>query len=302
MNYNNPFYYPLYNGRYPYFENFSPLDKPPTLYSILNAHINFGSDTYVKTGDLAAAGRTFVFDFNYTLSEEINKEDFEELFIDHFLERRIGFETFNSFKIHLRAKLREILPYYNTLFDALADLKIIYNDTYMETLKDTVQDEFTETLDRDGTSETVTDGTKTETGTIGTAGNETHTGTDTVHTQDYTKFSDTPQNQLSNVTQNKYMTDYTDRDTTNTETRNLADSHTQTQTFNKNYGDDTTVSGSLTDDYRKENARTTSHEYTKNYMKPFANQMENYQKYLETKQSILTLLLNDLEDLFLLIY
>jgi len=289
MNY-NPYLFPFYFSGYPYFENFSPVDKPPTLYSILNAKLNFEADEQTKISDLATAGRSFVFDFTYNLSSEISKSDFETLFIDHFLERRIGFETFNSFKIHLRAKLREILPYYNKLFDSMADLSIIYNDTYSETLTDTITEEAQELMDRDLTSRDVTAGTKTDTGTI------THTGTDGIVSNSKTKFSDTPQGVLTNVDQDRYLTDYTNQSNDSTETKNLTD------TFNKSYGDNTTVTGTDTDDYQKDNTRSVTHEYTKEYEKPFSNQLENYQKYLETKQSILTLLLNDLEDLFLLIY
>lgn len=289
MNY-NPDLFPFYYSGYPYFENFSPVDKPPTLYSILNAKLNFQAEVQIKISDFSSEGRSFVFDFNYVLSSEISKPDFETLFIDHFLERRIGFETFNNFKIHLRAKLREILPYYNKLFDSLADLKIIYNDSYSESLTDTITEESQEVLDRDLTARNVTEGTKTDKGTI------THTGTDGIVSNSKTKFSDTPQGVLTNVDQDRYLTDYTNQNNDSTETKNLTD------TFNKSYGDNTTVTGANTDDYQKDNTRIVTHEYTKEYEKPFSNQLENYQKYLETRHSILTLLLNDLEDLFLLIY
>lgn len=274
MNYNNPFYYPLYNGRYPYFENYTPVDKPPTLYSVLNAYINHNSETYTKTGELAAACRGFVFDFSYTLSSGITKAEFEELFIDRFLERRIGFETFNSFKIHLRAKLREILPYYNKLLDSLADLSVIYDDEYTRTYTESSTSEGQETLDRDTTGRTVKDNDSTT--------SETTTGTSK------TKFSDTPQNQLSNVEQNKYMTDYTDVATGGTSSGSGTI--------------DETVNSTGTDDYTKDNTLETTKEISDVSTRPFANRMENYQKYLETKQSILTLLFNDLDELFFQIY
>ena len=286
--YYNPLFY--YDNFYPYFENYTPVDKPPTLYSFINASLNFGQTEKVSISDFAAQGRSLIFDFDYTLSTQITKADFEKLFIDHFLERRIGFETLLSFKIHLRSKLREILPYYNKLLDSLADLAIIYNEEYTKEIEEEISEEGEETLDRDTLNTIVTDGDKTETGTV------TFTGTDGNTIATATKFSDTPQGQLQYVANDNYLTDYTLQNVNETETKNLTD------TYNKAYGDDTTVTNTGADDYTKNSEKGVTRGYTETVTKTLPNQLENYQKYMETKESILTLILKDLEDLFLLVY
>ena len=72
---------------------------PPTLYRILNSRLNFDVDEEDKTKirDLAKNGREYIFDFTYPLSTHVIKEDFEVSIINHFLMRRIGYETMTSF-------------------------------------------------------------------------------------------------------------------------------------------------------------------------------------------------------------
>lgn len=94
-------------------------DKPPTLYSLLESIVNYGKDDKQKIKDLAKYGRSTIFDFDYPLSNYINKEKFETMILNHFLMRRIGFETFTAFQIQLNVKLNEIMPVYNKMFDSL---------------------------------------------------------------------------------------------------------------------------------------------------------------------------------------
>ena len=169
---------------YPYFENHMPLMLPPTLLSILNSYCNYGKKIRVPILDLSRESRTMVFDFSYPLSSYINKEEFEIMFLDHFLDRRIGQETFTAFKLHLRSKLREIMPDYNQLFDALGNkISMLSGDGYTKTYTER-EDELTE-----------------QTG-------ETNTKTESEGSADR-RFSDTPQGQLVNVREGAYLTDYT---------------------------------------------------------------------------------------------
>lgn len=102
-------------------------EKPPTVYTILESIVNYGKDEKTKIKDLAKEGRTTIFDFDYPLSSNINKEDFESMILNHFLMRRIGFETVTAFRIQLNVKLNEIMPLYNKMFDALENWNI-FND------------------------------------------------------------------------------------------------------------------------------------------------------------------------------
>lgn len=94
-------------------------EKPPTIYAILNSIVNFDAEEKTKIKDLASEGHETIFNFNYPLSSKVNKADFEILILNHYMMRRIGFETVTAFQIMLSSKLNEIMPMYNKLFDAL---------------------------------------------------------------------------------------------------------------------------------------------------------------------------------------
>lgn len=105
----------------------SNCEKPPTVYAILESIVNYGKDEKTKIKDLAKEGRTTIFDFDYPLSNKISKQDFECMILNHFLMRRIGFETVTAFRIQLNVKINEIMPLYNKMFDAISNWNI-FND------------------------------------------------------------------------------------------------------------------------------------------------------------------------------
>ena len=201
---------------------FPDYDLPPTIYSILKSYVYY-DDTQPKIKDLASTGRKNIFDFDYPLSEHVEKEDFEVMILNHFLMRRIGYDTVTAFKIALNVKLNEIMPIYNKLFDAL-DGWNIFNDgeRVVETGENTIENETTTTSDR--------------------------------------RYSDTPQQQLSNVRDGKYITDY------NYDTDNLNSSSTGS--------DSRTIT------------RTPS------------DKIKVYKEFIENKKSIMTMIFEDLDSLF----
>lgn len=142
--------------------------KPPTVYAILNSIANYGKMDYTKIRDLSKACHDKIFDFDYDLSDKINKDQFEIDILNHFMEMRIGFDTVTSFQLHLENKLHEILPYYNTLFDAIADYSL-FNDG--ELIKRNLESD--------------------------TNGNSTND----------MRYSKYPQNQLSDISDGNYVTD-----------------------------------------------------------------------------------------------
>lgn len=96
-------------------------DKPPTLYALMESIVNYGKEDKTKIKDLPKVSRETIFDFKYPLSTKINKEEFETNILKHFIQRRIGCETFTAWQIELDAKLNEIMPKYNILFDSIAN-------------------------------------------------------------------------------------------------------------------------------------------------------------------------------------
>ena len=208
---------------------------PPTLYALLNSIVNFGEEEKTKIKDLAAAGRSEIFDFDYPLTTNIDKEDFEVLILNHFLMRRIGYETLTAFKIALDVKINEIMPIYNKMFDML-DGWNIFNDG--EVVNRSVSDSGTNSLNNITSSTNTSD----------------------------RRYSDTPQQQLSNVRDGKYITDY-------------------------NYDQDT---GSVSSSAAGSDSRTTLESITRSPN----DKMKLYKEFIENKKSIYTMIFEDLDVLF----
>ena len=200
---NNPYFFNIFIPPIP-----CDYDIPPTVYSILNSYVNFDNPVKVKISDLAKTGRGVFFDFDYDLTENVDKETFETIILNHFLMRRIGYETVTAFKIALLVKLNEIMPKYNILFDSIHGWDL-FNDG--------------ETLTRSESTNTSSSSTSQA------AGNNTSDR----------RFSNTPQNEISNVRDGKYVTEYNyDTDTTATST-NANDSSTgqRIETIHRNRDD-----------------------------------------------------------------
>ena len=162
-------------------------DAPQTLYSIMNSICNFGAEEKTNIYGLASGARSTIFDFEYPLSTHVDKEEFEILILKHFIMRRIGFETPTAFKLALEVKLNEIMPLYNKLFDALDGWELFNSGENI-------------------TRVTTDNGSNTLNNTI-TANN--------TNTSDR-RNSNVPQNQLSDIQNGTYMTDYNlDTDTSN---------------------------------------------------------------------------------------
>lgn len=168
----------FYNFFMPYIPN--NCDKPPTVYSVLNAIVNGDKDDeddYTKIKDLAKEGRSTIFDFYYPLTETIDREYFECMILNHYMTRRIGFQTVTNFKLHLNVKLNAIMPKYNVLFDNYANII-------------------------NGSTITKQGGENSNTNQKSSNENKTKNTTDN-------KYSDTPQGQINDVQDETYLTDYT---------------------------------------------------------------------------------------------
>lgn len=200
----NPYYFLL-----PYFP--PDIEKPPTLYAILNSIVNGDKnyDDYSKIPDLAKEAHETIFNFEYPLSKYIDKDLFEIQILNHFIMRRIGFETVTAFQIQLNSKLNEIMPLYNKMFDALENWSI-FDDG--------------ETTIREGFENKTNESNNTSNNTL-----KNETDTENVDIQDR-RFSDTPQNKLQNIRDGRYVTNY-NYDTIN---NNSHDTSTSNGTSNSN--------------------------------------------------------------------
>ena len=170
----NPFLYPLMFPRIP-----KDNPKPPTIYQILVAIVNYGKEEITGTRNLAREGRYKIFDFGYPLTDKISKEEFETMILNKFMMRRIGFETITAFKIQLCVKLNEIMPMYNKMFDFLDGWDIF-------------KDGEVTTRDKDYN---------------GSSNINSNVNVNSNNTSDR-RNSELPQDELDNIKDGKYMTNY----------------------------------------------------------------------------------------------
>lgn len=208
-------------------------NKPPTIYFLLESIVNYGKDDKTKIKDLASAGRTRIFNFDYPLSSNIDKATFETNILNHYLMRRIGAETFTAFQINLNAKLNEIMPIYNMMFDSLNGVNLLNDSTT-----------------RSGTDNSSTNSNLNNSAT----------------TISDKRYSDTPQNKLTNVQDGSYVTEY-------------------------NYDTNTDSSQSQG---TSQNART----YSETVVKSPSNKITNLKEFQKEIKSIYSLIYDDLDDLF----
>ena len=190
-------------------------EKPPTVYTILESIVNYGKDDKTKIKNLAKEGRTTIFDFDYPLSSNINKEDFESMILNHFLMRRIGFETVTAFRIQLNVKLNEIMPLYNKMFDALENWNI-FNDG--------------ETTKRYGTDNRTIEATGETENTL-----ENESTTNSSETSDR-RNSELPQNQLELLRDGSYVSNY-NYDQNNAESKDNSTSNGKSNSKNNTKDD-----------------------------------------------------------------
>ena len=214
-------------------------DLPPTLKSLMNSICNYGKEEKTNIYNLAKGSRETIFNFDYPLSDKVNREDFEIMILNHYIHRRIGFDTPTEFRIALNVKLNEIMPRYNKLFDML-DGWDLYNDG-----------EVTTRVQTDNGSNTL---------------NNTINANDTNISD--RRNSNVPQNELEDVQNGSYMTDYN---------------------YDTNTDSNTTVSNTSGN-----NSNTTNETITRSP----SDKIRIYKEFMENVNNIYSLIFKDLDSLF----
>ena len=258
---------PYNNTIYPFFVPFIPpyCDKPPTLYTILESIVNGTKkpDDYTKIKDLAKEGRSTIFNFEYPLTQYISNEKFETMILNHFLMRRIGFDTVTAFRIQLDVKLNEIMPLYNKMFDSLENWNI-FNDGEMTI--------------RRGTDNKVSENSSSKS-TSNSNSITNNTSSSSTATSDR-RYSDTPQNKLENVRDGSYVTNYGYDTDSNSNTGSSSSSGTSTGT------ETTTDQG------------TNDTEYEETITKTPGDKIAILKEMQENIKSIYTMIFDELDSLF----
>ena len=176
--------------------------RPPLLCDLLNSLVNFTKpeNEKVKLSQIPTAAAPLVFDFEYPLSSNVDKTKFESMILKKFYTRRIGYETYTAWKMQLDVKLNEIMPVYNKLFDSMLNWNL-FNDG----------ENYTRTINNE--SETSTSAQNNVTNTR--------------------KFSNLPQNEINDIENNSYMTDYTKENNSGTSSGSGKGSSDTVETYKK---------------------------------------------------------------------
>ena len=180
---------------------------PPTLYSIMQSLVNYDINEPSKIKDMWQKAREYIFNFDYVLTNNVSRETFEHNILNHYLMRRINYDTVTLFQIMLENKLSEILPKYNMLWDSLNGWDIFKSGT---------------------TTREYTDNTTTS-----NTGNNTGKNTGTTNTVNNTGYSDTPQSNIDDINSSEYLTEYTHNVVDNTITNNTSTTTSNSGKSNK---------------------------------------------------------------------
>lgn len=149
---------------------------------------------YADTDNIIKAAAPKIFDFDFPIFDALYKLPLCQKIIEHYYTREIGEETYGLWRLRLRARMREIMPYYNQLYKS-------------------AQIDFDPLTDTDiTTTHKLTRGEKVDAATTGTSsGTSSGTGKNSAsetnkREQDY---SDTPQGDSTGVLDKKYLTNVT---------------------------------------------------------------------------------------------
>lgn len=79
----------------------------------------------------------YIFDFNYDYKNDLTfKAFFEPYFIEHFFNEEFAFETLDYFKVKLKSRMQEVLPFYIPLYQTFCintiDLTLIEKEESSE--------------------------------------------------------------------------------------------------------------------------------------------------------------------------
>lgn len=243
------------------------------------------STGYDKVDDIINAACPYIFDFDFPIHDESHRGELEAKILRHYYLREIGFETVGIWKLKLNAKLNEIMPYYNQLYATAELITDPFEDVDYQRISNGTEN--TDKKENNTTSQT-TSGTAKNTSTEQTTGSGNKTSGEQIG------VSDTPQGELFGVIQNNYLSAATNKNSSDTysdlKSRNVTDNGETKGTLNGSFNTEGKV-----------NKTDSNTEHVKGKMYS-ASKAKLLQEYRKTILNIDMQIVNELHDLFMLIY
>lgn len=254
-----------------------------------------------------------IFDKNIPIFDEEYRKTLFSKILRHYWTKEIGFETVGLWKLKINTKLREIMPYYNKLYESelidfnpLEDMNIKrdYTKTFDSTVKVDGETANSGTLDRtvDTTGSTNSEGTSSNeiSGTSSSATNDTKSHLDT--------YSDTPQGAVTNLENNTYLTNA--RKITDTDNSTISGTESS-QSSTENSQNSSATSKTIGKDVNSSGGTSKSETVVDNidtYIETLSgrsgrmNSAEMIMKFRESLLNIDMLIIEQLYDMFMLIW
>lgn len=98
---------------YDYMETI-PLSDTNAYSKLLNYMLTLPVKTIVEN----AQKIVFDFDYNFYVDDEAKKKEFEEIFVRHFINQEIAYETESLWKVKLEEFIKLWMPYYKDVYDS----------------------------------------------------------------------------------------------------------------------------------------------------------------------------------------
>lgn len=243
---------------------------------------------YDNLEEIIDEARPLLFSFEYPIYEETHREELESKIISHFWKREIGFETYGLFKLNLMNKLREVMPYYNKMYETAALTYSPLNDV-----------NYTKTHTGQDSTEGTRNRSKTETGTdereVTSAEDVSDTNNRSSSGTDWNLYSDTPQGSIQNITENNtaYLTNAT-KDTTSS-----SDTSTNVRDRDITSSEDFTTSRQSTDEETSEETGTNT------WTETMVGKVGTYsiskliEEYRKAVLNVDLMIIEDLDELFM---
>lgn len=255
-----------------------------------------------------------VFNFDFPIWDENYRLTLETKILKHYYMREIGFETVGLWKLYLDERLNLIMPYYNELYKTTVlefnpfydvDLTTEHEGDNKRAGTNTAQEvgENEKNIDRTGKSKKTDVTDSTNNGEINTVGEDhnVHQG------GDVSKYSDTPQGSISDLYQDKYLTNATINSNNSKDDNTNKSKQTSQQSANINDVINTEFEENTGEKEKRNNTKVgqeqvdTTEKYVNHVFGANGNRTYTF-KLLELRNAIINIdkmIIEELKDLFL---
>lgn len=236
------------------------------------------STGYENVTQVINGARTKIFSFNYPIYDENYRAVLETKILKHFYTQEIGLETYGLWKLKLDTKMNEIMPYYNQLYESathkfnpLYDVDISRQHTRKNNGKQILDGRVVSDSAQD--NHVMVDGTSES----------------SVTRADTDKYAETPQGGLTDLQNDRYLTNARMTNATDTSKGSSGETTTGNLTVNATTETNNNTTINNTEDYIE---TVTGKQGTQSYSSMI-------REYRESLINIDMMIIKELEELFM---